>query len=178
MAQTRSSKARDVIRHRLPEIHAWQAQNLNQTEISKRLSLARSTYQDALKQVEAEKVEADDTLQANDGIPETQALSKIYEGIHIPTSETSLALPEEISRLLPALQELQDILPVLKIMANQWSEQQSLQQIPDEYKKYSATYSVRLNERLIEAIKQYADDHRLSQSAVVTLAVQQLFGRI
>jgi predicted DNA binding CopG/RHH family protein len=75
------------------------------------------------------------------------------------------------------LQELQDILPVLKIMVKQWSEQQSLQQIPDEYKKYSATYSVRLNERLIDAIKQYADEHRLSQSAVITLAMQQLLNR-
>jgi hypothetical protein len=177
MTQGRNSEAREVVRRRLPEIRTWQAQHLTQREITKRLGLAKSTYQDALKQIEAEKIEAKEHLQVDEGIPETQALAKVYGGIHISTSDTSLALPEEFSRLLPALQELQDILPVLKIMANQWSERQSLQQIPDEYKKYNATYSVRLSERLIEVIKQYADEHRLSQSAVITLAMQQLLNR-
>jgi transcriptional regulator with XRE-family HTH domain len=178
MAQKRSSEsASEVVRRRLTTIRDWQAQGLSQREIAERLGMAKSTYQNALKGVEAEKIQASDTLQDNEGIPETQALAKVYEGIHISTSDTRLALPEEFSRLLPALQELQDILPVLKIMAKQWSEQQSLLQIPDEYKKYSATYSVRLNERLIDAIKQYADEHRLSQSTVITLAMQQLLNR-
>jgi predicted DNA binding CopG/RHH family protein len=143
----------------------------------KKLGLGTTTYWDALKLVEGEKQEAKDALQVDEGMPETHALAKVYESIPIPTSDAYLALPEELFKLLPALQELQDILPVLKVMAKQWSEQQSLQQIPDEYKKYSATYSVRLNERLIDAIKQYADNHRLSQSAVVTLAMQQLLNR-
>jgi predicted DNA binding CopG/RHH family protein len=178
MAQTRSAEsADDVVRRRLAEIHAWLAQGQGLREIAKRLGLAKSTFNDALKRVRAEKREAKEHLQVDEGIPETQALAKVYEGIHISTSDRSLALPEELARFVPALQELQDLLPVLRIMAKEWSEQQSLQQIPDEYKKYSATYSVRLNERLIQDIKKYADDHRLSQSAVITLAVQQLLAR-
>jgi predicted DNA binding CopG/RHH family protein len=178
MVQRRSSEsAIEVVRRRLTAIRHWQAQGLSQRRIAEQLGLAKSTYQNMLKRVEAEKVQADDSVQDDEGIPETQALTKVYEGIHISTSGTSLAVPEEFSRLLPALEELQDMLPVLKMMATQWSEHQLLQQIPDEYKKYSATYSVRLNERLIEAIKKYADEHRLSQSAVITLAIQQLLAR-
>jgi predicted DNA binding CopG/RHH family protein len=178
MAETpRTESAVDVVRRRLTDIYAWQRQNKPVTAIAKELGLARTSYRRALQLVEEEKREAKDVLQVDEGMPETHALAKVYESIPIPTSNAYLALPEELFKLLPALQELQDILPVLKVMAKQWSEQQSLQQIPDEYKKYSATYSVRLNERLIDAIKQYADDHRLSQSAVVTLAMQQLLNR-
>jgi predicted DNA binding CopG/RHH family protein len=178
MARTqRTERAIDVVRRRLADIHTWQRQKKSVRFIAKELDLGTTTYWDALKLVEEEKQEAKDALQVDEGMPETQALTKVYEGIHIPTSDAYLALPEELGKLLPALQELQDILPVLKVMAKQWTEQQSLQQIPDEYKKYSATYSVRLNERLIDAIKQYADNHRLSQSAVVTLAMQQLLNR-
>jgi predicted DNA binding CopG/RHH family protein len=167
----------DVVRRRLEDIHIWQTQKKSVRAIAKELGLGKTSYWDALQLVEKEKQEAKDAMQLDEGMPETQALAKVYESIPIPTSDAYLALPEELFKLLPALQELQDILPVLKVMAKQWSEQQSLQQIPDEYKKYSATYSVRLNERLIDAIKQYADNHRLSQSAVVTLAMQQLLSR-
>jgi hypothetical protein len=178
MAQTpRTESAVDVVRRCLTDIYAWQRQNKSVTAIAKELGLASTSYRRALQLVEEEKREAKDVLQVDEGMPETHALAKVYESIPIPTSDAYLVLPEKLFTLLPALQELQDILPVLKVMAKQWSEQQSLQQIPDEYKKYSATYSVRLNERLIDAIKQYADDHRLSQSAVVTLAMQQLLNR-
>jgi hypothetical protein len=82
--------------------------------------------------------------------------------------------PGEISPQHAVLRELQEIFPVLKAMARQWSEQQALTEIPDKYKTYGVTYSVRLNERLIEAVKEYAKRHRLSQSEVVTSALQQL----
>jgi DNA-binding Lrp family transcriptional regulator len=178
MAQTRSpERADDVVRRRLADIHAWRAQGQSLREMAERLDLSTTTFYRALKRVEAEKIEAKEHLGVDEGIPETQALTKVYEGIHISTSDRDLALPEELARLVPAMQKLQDLLPVLTIMAKEWTEHQSLQQIPDEYKKYGATYSVRLNERLIQDIKKYADDHRLSQSAVITLAVQQLLAR-
>jgi predicted DNA-binding protein YlxM (UPF0122 family) len=178
MAQTPSSERADnIVRRRLSEIHAWRAQGQSLRQMAEQLNLRKSTFHDALKRVEAEKLDAKERLQVDEGTPESQALAKVYEGIHIPTSDRSLALPEELARLIPAMQELQDLLPVLTMMAKEWSEHQSLQQIPDEYKKYGATYSVRVNERLIQDIKKYADDHRLSQSAVITLAVQQLLAR-
>jgi transcriptional regulator with XRE-family HTH domain len=174
MAQTQRSEATEVVRRRLSEIHAWQAQHLTQREIAKRLGLARSTYQDALKQVEAEKVKANETLQDDEGVPDTNALAKVYEGIHISTSETSLAMPEDLAPFIPALQELQDILPVLRTMAKQWSEQQSLAQIPEQYQKFNETYSVRLSGPLIEAIKAYAQRHRLTQSQLITAGVLRI----
>jgi predicted DNA binding CopG/RHH family protein len=179
MAQTRGSEqSTEVVRRRLADIRRWQKEGKSVRAIAAELGIPNTSYRRILQQVEGEKLDAKESLHVDEGIPtKTQAIAKVYESIPIPTSDAYLALPEELFKLLPALQELQDILPVLKVMVKQWSEQQSLQQIPDEYKKYSATYSVRLNERLINAIKQYADDHRLSQSAVVTLAMQQLLGR-
>jgi hypothetical protein len=85
--------------------------------------------------------------------------------------------PMEVSTYLPLLRELQELLPLLKPMAKQWSEERTLTQIPEEYKKYGPTYSVRLSERLIEDLKEYAQRHRLSQSEVVTAALQQLLTR-
>jgi predicted DNA binding CopG/RHH family protein len=172
MAQTRSSEsATDVVRRRLTDIHTWKAQGKSGRKIAEDLGLAETSYRGALKQVEAEKAQAKDILQADDGIPENQALAKVYEGIHVPTSDTSLALPAEISQLLPVMQEVQALLPVLKIMAKQWSEQQSLQQVPEEYQKYNAIYTVCLNDELIEAIKTYTKKHRLTQSEFLTAAV-------
>jgi len=85
--------------------------------------------------------------------------------------------PMEVSTYLPVLRELQELLPLLKPLVREWSEERTLPEIPEEYKKYSTTYSVRLSPRLIETLKQYAERHRLSQSEVVTKALQQLLGR-
>jgi hypothetical protein len=62
-------------------------------------------------------------------------------------------------------------------MAKQWSEQQSLAQIPEPYRKYNAIYTVRLNDELIEAIKTYTKKHRLTQSEFLTDAVLRVLRR-
>jgi hypothetical protein len=179
MPQPRSSEsATEVVRRRLTDIRTWKAEHKPGKQIAKDLGLAETTYRDALKRVEAEKLEAKETLNVDEGIPtNTHALTKVYEGIHIPTSEAHLALPEDLSRLLPALWELQEILPVLKTMAKQWSEQQSLARTPEQYQKYNAIDTVRLNDELVEAIKAYTKQHRLTQSEFLTAAVLQLLHR-
>jgi hypothetical protein len=139
--------------------------------------------------VEAEKVEAQEVLHCDEGTPTTtQALTwQVYEGIHPPDSDASVALPEPIARLLPALHELSELLPIvrelqpmfprLKAMLDRESERQALAEMPAEYEKFIATYSVRLSPRLIEDIKAYAKRHRLSQSQVATTALFELLRR-
>src|SRR5687768_2913388 len=100
MAQ-KSERADEVIRRRLAEIRTWQHQGLGERQIAHQLSLARSTFHDALKRVQVEKTQAKDVLHVDEGIPEPTALAKVYEGIHISTSETSLVLPAEIAHRLP-----------------------------------------------------------------------------
>jgi hypothetical protein len=181
--------AADVVRRRLAKIRQWQRDNKSVGWIAEQLGLAKISYQRALHQVEAEKVDAQDALHADEGIPTTtQALTRqVYEGIHPPGSDASVALPEQISRLLPALRELSELLPIvrelqpmmprLKTMLDQELERQALAEMPEDYEKFIATYSVRLSPRLIEDIKAYAKRHRLSQSQVATTAFFQLLSR-
>jgi transcriptional regulator with XRE-family HTH domain len=84
--------------------------------------------------------------------------------------------PPEVSASPSVLQELAELLPLLKAMVSEWQKQQVLPEIPEEYKKYSTMYSVRLSPRMIENLKKYAERNRLAQSDVVTLALQQLLG--
>jgi hypothetical protein len=192
MARTAGTEtAAEVIRHRLAEIRAWQRDNKSERWIAEQLGLAKTSYRRALQQVEAEKVDAQEALHADEGIPaNSRALAKhVYEGIHTPTPgpDTHVALPEQISRLLPALHELSELLPIvrelqpmlprLKTMMNRELERQALAEMPEEYEKFIATYSVRLSPSLIEAIKAYAKRHRLSQSQVATTAFFELLNR-
>jgi hypothetical protein len=167
----------NTIRRRQADIRAWQAQKQGYRKIAQQLGVSPASYLRALATIEKDAEEptvsdVDKRLSTN-----THALAKVYEGTPIHLSEGRPAWLDEVSTHLPALRELQEILPVLKTMARQWSEQQTLTQIPDEYKKYGATYSVRLNERLIEALKAYAQRHRLTQSEAITMAVQHLLSQ-
>jgi len=183
MTQTRRSEAREVVRRRLSEIRAWQAQRLTQREIIKRLGLAKSTYQDALKQVEVEKQEAKERLEVDEGIPENnRGLAKrVYDGALLLVGESDdkqsldrdrlLPVLKDLQQVLPTLQEMHTFWPVLKTMATQWSEQQSVAQIPEHYQKYNAIYTVRLNDELVEKIKAYTKKNRLTQSEFLTAAV-------
>ena len=181
--------AAEVVRRRLAEIRQWRRENKSAGWIAKQLGIARSSYQRALQQVEAEKVEAQDALHSDEGTPTTtQALSRqVYEGTHPPGSDTAVALPEQISSLLPALREVSELLPTirelqamlprLKPMLDRELERQALAEMPEDYEKFIATYSVRLSPRLIEDIKAYAKRHRLSQSQVATTAFFELLRR-
>jgi hypothetical protein len=62
--------------------------------------------------------------------------------------------------------------PSLRGMLQEWSQRQQLLQISPAYQPYDGYYSCRLNNRLIQAIKAFTTQHRLSQSELVTIAVQ------
>jgi DNA replication protein DnaD len=190
MAGTPDTETADeVVRRRLAEIRQWQREGKSVGWITKQLGIARSSYQRVLPQVEAEKVEAQDVLHGDEGAATTtEALTRqVYTGRQTSDSDASIALPEQISRLLPALHELSELLPTirelqpmlsrLKTMMNRELERQALAEMPEDYEKFIATYSVRLSPRLIEDIKAYAKDHRLSQSEVATTALYELINR-
>jgi hypothetical protein len=190
MAVTQTTEtAAEVIRRRLAAIRGWQREGKSGRWIAEQLELSDRSYRRALQQVEAEKIEAQEALHSDEGTPTTtQALTRqVYEGIHPPGSDAAVALPEQISRLLPALHELSELLPIvrelqpmlprLKTMMSRELERQALAEMPEEYEKFIATYSVRLSPQLIEDIKAYAKRHRLSQSQVTTTAFFELLRR-
>lgn len=181
--------ADEVVRRRLAEIRQWQREGKSVGWITKQLGIARSSYQRVLPQVEAEKVEAQDALHGDEGASTTtEALTRqVYTSRQTSDSDAAVALPEQISRLLPALREvsellptireLQSMMPKLKPMLDRELERQALAEMPEDYEKFIATYSVRLSPRLIEDIKAYAKRHRLSQSQVATTAFFELLRR-
>jgi DNA-binding Lrp family transcriptional regulator len=184
MAQTGSSaQAVDVVRRHLSEIYTWRAQGQSLREMGQRVGLAKSTFHDALKRVEQEKVQAKEALEVDEGVPmntNTAALAKrVYDGALLLTQDEDTLLPtlQQLQQVAPLLHEIQTLWPVLKTMATQWSEQQSVAQIPEHYQKYNAIYTVRLNDELVEEIKAYTKQHRLTQSEFLTAAVLRMMHR-
>jgi hypothetical protein len=165
-----------IVRDRQAEIQAWQAQKLGYRKIAQQLEVSPSSYLRALDSVKEN--EPSNTSDVDKRLPtNTQALAKVYEGTPIHTSENAPALLQEVLIQLPVWRELQEYWPVLKTMAQQWSEQQSLTHIPEGYRKFNAFYSVRLNDQLIEDIKAHTKRHRLTQSEFITAAALHILRR-
>jgi predicted DNA binding CopG/RHH family protein len=162
-----------VIRERMAEITAWQAEGLSPREIAKRLKMSESSYRGARKRLEA-------TMQTRQP-PEVYAgissdapavQTQVYEGIPLSQPDAVRIVLEETHTLLPALRTMAQDWPSVKAMLQDWLEQRQLYQISPAYQPYDGFYSCRLNGHLIAAIKEYAAQHRLSQSELVTLALQ------
>jgi hypothetical protein len=177
MAQT-LAEVTEIVRDRLADIQAWQEEipKPGYRKIANRLGVSESSYLRALKAVTEDAhttlSDVDKRVRTN-----TNALARVYEGTPIHTSENAPALLQEVLTQLPAWREMQEYWPVLKTMAQQWSEQQSLAHIPEAYRKFNAFYSVRLNDQLIEDIKAYTKRHRLTQSEFITNAVLHILSR-
>ena len=88
--------ADEVVRRRLAEIRQWQREGKSVGWITKQLGIARSSYQRVLAQVEAEKAEAKDVLQGDEGTPTTtEALTRqVYTGRQTSDSDAAVALPD------------------------------------------------------------------------------------
>jgi hypothetical protein len=176
MGMARAAKAGtiiEVIRQRMPDITAWQAEGVSQREIAKRLGMSDSSYRDARKRLQADTQapkppEVDGGLSSNTPAVQT----RVYEGIPLSQPEAVRVVLEETHTLLPALRAMAQDWPSVKVMLQDWLEQRQLYQISPAYQPYDGFYSCRLNGRLIQAIKEYAAQHRLSQSELVTIALQ------
>jgi hypothetical protein len=71
--------------------------------------------------------------------------------------------------------ELYELLPVLRAMAREWMEHHQATQVNMSLPKSTIRWTYHLDARFVQAVKEYAKLHRLSESAVANLALQQFF---
>jgi predicted DNA binding CopG/RHH family protein len=163
----------EKVRKHWADIQAWQAEGISQREMAKRLGKSESSLRYALAQVEAAMHAAAPT-EVHEGIsPPMPALeAQVYQGILLSKTEEARVVLTEMHALLPTLQAIAHNWPSLKTMLQDWSKRQQLLQVSPAYQPYDGFYSCRLNNRLIQAIKEFAARQRLSQSELVTMALQ------
>ena len=168
MKQMSRGETKAAVLKRLPEITQWRAEGIAQREIARRLGIADSSLRHALKGLEA------DPTAVYRGIPAAppSPLTPVYEGVPASSPEAVKVILEEAQSLLPTLREMVQSWGVLQAMMVEYSQQQQLLHVAPEYQPYDGFYSVRLSHRLIQDLKAYAVDHRLSQSELVTIALQ------
>jgi hypothetical protein len=159
MRQTvKAGDAQAVIEQHLQDIDQWKAEGISQREMARRLNVPDSSFRDAYKRL-SKPVHAD-------------RLTHVYEGIPASQPEAVKVVFEEARSLLPTLREMVQSWDVLREMMTEYSHRQQLLEVAPQYKTYEGFYSCRLSNRLIQDIKKYAADHRLSQSELVTVALQ------
>jgi hypothetical protein len=163
MRQGRGETKEAVLRH-LPEITQWRAEGVPQREIARRLGIADSSLRHVLKDLPTE-VHHHTPAQSPVGD------APVYEGISPPTPEAIEAI-EEAQSLLPTLREMVQSWGVLNRMILEYSQRQQLLEVSPAYQPYDGFYSCRLSHQLIQDLKTYAAEHRMSQSELVTIALQ------
>ena len=163
----------EKVRNHWTDIQAWQTEGTSQREMAKRLSMSESSLRYALAQVEAAMQAAAPTEVHERISPPMPALeAQVYQGIPLSKTEEARVVLTEMHALLPTLQAIAHSWPSLKTMLQDWSQQQQLLQVSPTYQPYDGFYSCRLNARLIQAVKEFAARQRLSQSELVTMALQ------
>jgi predicted DNA binding CopG/RHH family protein len=141
--------------------------------MARRLHMSDSSFRDALAQVTA-ATPAVALTEVREGIspPMSTLEAQVYQGIPLSKTEEARVVLTEMHVLLPTLQAIAHDWPSLKTMLQDWSQRQQLLQVSPAYQPYDGFYSCRLNNRLIQAIKEFAARQRLSQSELVTMALQ------
>jgi hypothetical protein len=182
MAGKGRGSTQEIVRQRLNEVRAAQARGESSREIARHLGIAESSYRHALKTITGDEALSDDRANGDPrGLPPARRVAvQAYEGVPVQVAETIRTLVpamQEVSELLPALREVSAMLPTLKSIASRGSEPPPLEDMPEAYRNFLATYSVRVSPALIDAIKAYAKRHRLTQSEVITTAVHALLNR-
>jgi hypothetical protein len=140
-------ETQSIVQQHLPEINQWRAEGIPQREIARRLGIPDSSLRHALKTLPTE-------VHPRMSEPVSGSDAQIYQGI------------------LPTLREVVDSWDTLKEMLADYTQRKRLEGVAPEYQPYDGFYSCRLSHRLIEDIRAYATEHRLSQSELVTVALQ------
>jgi hypothetical protein len=163
MRQGRGETKEAVLRH-LPEITQWRAEGVPQREIARRLGIPDSSLRHVLKDLPTE---------VHHRTPEQPPVgnAQIYEGVP-PKNPEAIEAIEEAQSLLPTLREMVQSWGVLNRMILEYSQRQQLLEVAPTYQPYDGFYSCRLSHRLIQDLKTYAAEHRMSQSELVTIALQ------
>jgi hypothetical protein len=162
----------ETVRQRLPEIKVWQAEGVALREIGRRLGVPDSSLRGALKRVEAH-------TEVHLDIPQqrTSVSTRVYEGVPSSQPEAIRVVMEEARSLLPTIREMVTEWSVLQAMIHEYTQRQQLLQVSPAYQPYNSFYSCRLNQNLIRDLRAYAAENRLSQSELVTLALQVYIGQ-
>jgi hypothetical protein len=165
MKQASRGETKEAVMKHLPEITQWRAEGIAQREIARRLNISESSLRHALKTLPTD---------VHHSIPGKLPASDapVYEGIPAHSPEAIKVVFEEAQSLLPTLREMVQSWGVLHKMIMEYSQQQQLLQVAPQYQPYDGFYSCRLSHRLIQDVKAYASEHRLSQSELVTIALQ------
>jgi hypothetical protein len=156
----------------LPAIKAWQAEGVSLREMSRRLGVSESSFRGALKRVQAEA-----HTEVHLDRPSAPVSTRVYEGISPAQPEAIRVVMEEARSLLPTLREMVAEWGVMQAMIHEYTQRQQLLEVAPTYQPYDGFYSCRLNHRLIRDLKAYAAENRLSQSELVTLALQVYMGQ-
>jgi hypothetical protein len=162
----RSAGNQEKLRSHWSEIQAWRTEGMSKREMARRLHMSESSFRDALAQV-------DNSISTKTATIEPQ----VHEGIPMSKTEEARAVLTELHALLPTLQTIAHEWPSLREMLSDWSQRQRLLHVSPTYQPYDGFYSCRLNNRLIQAIKEFAAKNRLSQSELMTMALQAYMER-
>ena len=143
-----------------------------QREIARRLGIADSSLRTALKSLDADST--GDTTKVHLDRPAAQPspIPPLYEGIPAHSPEAVKIVFEEAQSLLPTLREMVQSWTILQAMIMEYSQQQRLLEVSAAYRPFDGFYSCRLSNHLIKDLKAYATEHRLSQSELLTIALQ------
>jgi hypothetical protein len=166
----------ETVRQRLPQIKAWQAEGVALREMSRCLRVSDSSFRGALKRVLTK--DRDHTWVYPDRPPQnTTPNTHAYQGILPSQPEAIRVVMEEARSLLSTLREMVEEWGVMQAMIHEYTQRQQLLQVSPAYQPYNSFYSCRLNQNLIRDLRAYAAENRLSQSELVTLALQVYMGQ-
>jgi predicted ArsR family transcriptional regulator len=144
------------------EIDALLAQGTSINQTAKQLGIPPTT----LKRHLNTRKHVQEGPQINQGLPEsTSAPSVVYPRQPMSTTQQDPSHLDELCRLLPALREI----------TREWMEHRQTMQVNLSQPKSTVRWTYHLDARLVQAVKDYAKLHRLSESAVANLALQQFF---
>jgi hypothetical protein len=164
----------ETVYQSLSAIKAWQAEGVSLREMSRRLGVSESSFRGALKRVEAE---AHTEVHLDKPSQRAPVNTRVYEGVLPSQPEAIRVVMEEARSLLPTIREMVTEWSVLQAMIHEYTQRQQLLEVAPTYQPYDGFYSCRLNHRLIRDLKAYAAENRLSQSELVTLALQVYMGQ-
>jgi hypothetical protein len=138
-------------------------QGLSINKTADALKLSRTS----LKRYLHKRQDLDSTSQVNPSLPASTSTERVAV---YPSLPESTALQDA----RPA-DELSELLPVLRAMAREWMEHRQSIQVNLSQPKSTVRWTYHLDARFVQAVKEYATLHRLPESAVVNLALQQFF---
>jgi hypothetical protein len=139
------------------------AEGLSINQAADRLNIPRTSLKRHLQKRESQE----ESSKVDQSTPESTATKALMVYPSQPLSTPALN-PQQVG-------ELSQLLPVLRQMAQEWIEHRQLMQVNQSQPKSTVRWTYHVEERWVQAVKDHAKRHRLSESAVVNLIFQSFF---